>query len=259
MNIEVKANNLYKNCKDLSSFDKDNSIKISSSKEAYKIQDKFIQIKEKDMSDKIGGWKVALTNPEMQKLVKVDRPVEGAIMKSLIYKSGDTISFDQYVHLGAEAEIALKVEKNIPKDSKVFQDKIEILPYFKEVFSALEVVDDRNYADKCTFEYLVAQNSMNHGCVLSEPVVMDLMSLDQLTGKLFLSNKVFGEGTGKNVLGHPLNSVLYLINNLMSRGRTLYAGDIILTGSIATTCWPLNGDVVEAKIEGLKPAKFYVN
>ena len=117
--------------------------------------------------------------------------------------------------------------------------------------SALEIVDDRHSADKSNFEYLVAQNSMNHGCVLGEPETIDLLTLDQLEGDLIVSGEVFGSGKGKNVLHHPLNSVLYLVNNLIKRGRNLYAGDIVLTGSISTTCWPKSGDKVEAHIEKL--------
>jgi len=77
------------------------------------------------------------------------------------------------------------------------------------------------------------------------------MTLDKLEGELIVSGNIFGRGKGKNVLQHPLNSVLYLVNNLIKRGRKLYSGDIILTGSISTTCWPNNGDKVEAHIDKL--------
>ncbi len=63
---------------------------------------------------------------------------------------------------------------------------------------------------------------------------------------------------GKNVLQHPQNSVLYLVNNLIKRGRSLYAGDIVLTGSISTTCWPVVGDKVEANIDMLNSVSFNV-
>tara|TARA_B100001173_G_C15929727_1_gene522199 strand:- start:800 stop:1102 length:303 start_codon:yes stop_codon:yes gene_type:complete len=92
---------------------------------------------------------------------------------------------------------------------------------------------------------------MNHGCVIGEPVEIDLMTLDKLEGELIVSDNIFGRGKGKNVLQHPLNSVLYLVNNLIKRGRKLYAGDIVLTGSISTTCWPKNGDKVEAHVDKL--------
>ena len=49
---------------------------------------------------------------------------------------------------------------------------------------ALEIVDDRNYGANISFNKLVARNSMNYGCVLGDPVEIDLMSLDSLEGNL---------------------------------------------------------------------------
>ncbi len=258
MDAVDKAKQLYRNCKSLSSYKNDFKIKIANATEAYQIQEEFIKIKSSDISDTIGGWKVALTNPVMQKLVGVDRPAEGAIMRSLIYKNEDTIDSSKYSHLGSEAEIAIKVSRTFPSNIGEFQNKEDIIPFLGDVFAALEIVDDRYSADKSNFEYLIGQNAMNHGCVLGEPSTMDLNNLDQLEGELILSGQVFGTGKGKNVLKHPLNSVLYLINSLLQRGRTLNEGDIILTGSIATTCWPKKGDTVEANIKGLNPVKFQI-
>ena len=251
MNVQDKINILYNNCKNLLSYEFDNSIEIKNVDEAYLIQDSFINLKKKNGFGKVGGWKVALTNPEMQKLVGVDNPVEGAILNSLIYKNNVSLKLENYCHLGVEAEIALKIHKDIPSKINGFNSKEEITPYLKEVMIALEIVDDRNSGANITFEKLIAQNSMNYGCVIGEPIEMDLMTLDELEGELIVSDNIFGRGKGKNVLQHPLNSVLYLVNNLIKRGRKLYAGDIVLTGSISTTCWPKSGDKVEAHIDKL--------
>ena len=258
MNIQDKTKIIYNNCKKLKPFDSDNHIEINNTEEAYLIQDEFIKLKVDEGYGLIGGWKIALTNPEMQELVGVDRPVEGAILKPLIYKNNISLRLNNYCHLGAEAEIALKINKDIPVKEGGYLNKEEILPYLKEVMVALEIVDDRNAGSNITFEKLVAQNSMNYGCVLGEPVEIDLMCLDSLQGKLIVSGKEFGRGIGKNVLQHPLNSVLYLVNNLIKRGRSLYAGDVVLTGSISTTCWPIHGDKVEAHIDMLNSVSFNV-
>jgi len=256
MNIQEKTEIIYNNCKELKSYDADSHIEITNTEDAYLIQDGFIRLKEAEGFGSIGGWKIALTNPVMQKLVGVDRPVEGAILKPLIYKNNISLKFNKYCHLGAEAEIALKINKNIPIRKEGYLNKEDLLPYIKEAMAALEIVDDRNSGSNITFKKLVAQNSMNYGCVIGDPVEIDLMSLDSLEGKLIVSGKEFGRGIGKNVLQHPLNSVLYLVNNLIKRGRSLYAGDIVLTGSISTTCWPKLGEKVEAHIDMLNSVSF---
>jgi 2-keto-4-pentenoate hydratase len=251
MNVQDKSKIIYDNCMDLLPYSADCSVNLNNIEEAYLIQDTFLNYKESQGFGDIAGWKIALTNPEMQKLVGVDSPVEGAILRPLIYKNNASVKFNNYCHLGAEAEIALKIHKDIPLNEGGFNNKEQILPYLKGVMVAIEIVDDRNYGANVTFEKLIAQNSMNYGCVVGNLFDIDLMSLDKLKGQLILSNNIFGQGIGKNVLQHPLNSVLYLVNNLIKRGRKLYAGDIVLTGSISTTCWPKSGDKVEARIDKL--------
>ena len=196
MNSLEKDLQLYNSCKSLSSYKDDFQIQINDPEEAYQIQEDFIKIKKLDLAIH-RRMKVALTNPVMQKLVGVDTPAEGAIMKSLIYSNNDYLNFNNYLHLGSEAEIAIRVVKTFPKDVKNFNNMDEIIPFLGEVYAALEIVDDRHSADKSNFEYLVAQNSMNHGCVLGEPETIDLLTLDQLEGDLIVSGEVFGSGKGK--------------------------------------------------------------
>ena len=188
MNIKQKSKIIYNNCKDLESFHKDDDILIEDEAEAYLIQDEFIRLKEIQGYGDIGGWKVALTNPEMQKLVGVNRPVEGAILKPLIFQNNITLNINDYCHLGAEAEIALKINRNIPIKKEGYTNKEELIPYLKEAMVALEIVDDRNYGANITFKKLVAQNSMNHGCVIGEPLEIDLISLDSLKGSSSTTN-----------------------------------------------------------------------
>ena len=63
----------------------------------------------------------------MQRLVGVDYPVEGAIHKPLIYKNNVTVKLNNYCHLGAEAEIAIKIDKDIPSKINGFNNKEEII------------------------------------------------------------------------------------------------------------------------------------
>ena len=255
--IEV-AEILFKDCKNLIPFSQAEKITINSREEGYQVQDYFLKHKEKDGDGNIAGWKVALTNKEMQKLTGIDEPAEGAIFEPLIYNNNAKIKFDNFVHLGAEAEIAIRIGKDISIDSRQFSSIDELAPYVSEVMSALEIVDDRDYGREASLGILLGQNSMNYGCVLGEPTYMDPMKIDILKGSLIVNGEVFGIGSGKNVLGHPLKALMWLANSLLKRGRTLNTGDIVMTGSIATTCWPTKGDTVVADIEGLKPASLEV-
>ena len=48
----------------------------------------------------------------------------------------------------------------------------------------------------------------------------------------------FGEGYGRDILGHPFNSAAWLATQLNSRGQSLKAGEIVMTGSVMKTVFP---------------------
>ena len=56
-----------------------------------------------------------------------------------------------------------------------------------------------------------------------------------------LANKdgaAIGEGHGRDILGHPFNSVAWLATQLASRGAGLKAGQVVMTGSVMKTVFP---------------------
>ena len=52
-------------------------------------------------------------------------------------------------------------------------------------------------------------------------------------------------------MGNPLNSLVWLANQLASRGTTLEAGMVVMTGSTLATQFPAAGDRFVYEIEGL--------
>ena len=52
-------------------------------------------------------------------------------------------------------------------------------------------------------------------------------------------------------MGNPLNSLVWLANQLASRGTTLEAGMVVMTGSTLATQFPEAGDRFVYEIEGL--------
>jgi 2-keto-4-pentenoate hydratase len=45
-------------------------------------------------------------------------------------------------------------------------------------------------------------------------------------------------------MGHPLEALAWLANNLSSRGLGLWRGDVVITGSIVASKFPKSGDLV---------------
>ena len=63
MNVQDKINILYNNCKNLLSYEFDNSIEIKNVDEAYSIQDSFINLKKKKWFWRNWGLESCLNKP----------------------------------------------------------------------------------------------------------------------------------------------------------------------------------------------------
>jgi 2-keto-4-pentenoate hydratase len=66
-----------------------------------------------------------------------------------------------------------------------------------------------------------------------------------------LNGQVVGEGDGGDVLGHPLDAVLWLARALLMRGRELDAGDTVTTGTCTGILQVLPGQTLEADFGAL--------
>ena len=76
---------------------------------------------------------------------------------------------------------------------------------------------------------------------------------------LFKNNKILDSSYGKEVLGHPFNPAIWLINTLKRRKVFIKKGTIILTGSWTKTVFPTKGDSFKFTIDKLGSAKILIN
>jgi 2-keto-4-pentenoate hydratase len=64
--------------------------------------------------------------------------------------------------------------------------------------------------------------------------------------RVIVNGQVVREGSGSAVLGHPLNALEWLANNLASRGIGLRAGQCITTGVTTEVYMAAEGDRIIA-------------
>ena len=58
-------------------------------------------------------------------------------------------------------------------------------------------------------------------------------------------------GAGAACLGNPLNAVVWLAREMVTRGRPLIAGDIVMSGALGPMVAAQPGEVYEVRINGL--------
>ncbi len=227
------------------------SFRPSNIDEAYAIQEAFQKLLSSEWGT-VSGYKIALTTPVMQQMVGYNAPCFGTVFESGVHRSPAGVAAADYGRLGAECEVAVRLAAGLPASGAPY-DRAKAAESVGALMAAFELVDDRaaDYSDIHFFS-LVADNAWNAGVVLG-PEVTDWRGLDlaEARGEMTINGQPAGEGYGRDVLGHPLDALAWLANNLAERGKELSAGMIVMTGSIVSTKFLNPGDNATFTFEGL--------
>jgi 2-keto-4-pentenoate hydratase len=225
--------------------------------DAYDIQDQYVALLRRDNGEP-AGYKVGLTSATMQAFCGINHPIAGVVLASRLHRSGAKVRRSDFGRLGLEFEIAVRIRSDIPVADKAFTIET-IAPHIDGVCAAIELVDDRaaDYAD-LDVRSLVADNSWNAGIVLSD-FKSSWPDLAPLLGRATKNGDPIGEGYGRDILGHPFNSVAWLATQLASRGAVLKAGEVVMTGSVMKTIFPEQDAHYRFELEKLGPVEVQVS
>lgn len=218
---------------------------------AYAVQDALVAGWLAKGQDTIAGWKVGLTTSRMQRLCGIDQPIAGAILASRVHGSREAIRAGEYVRLGLEMELAVRIAEPLPLEARLAPAQVR--DCLSSVCAAFELVEDRaaDYAalDACS---LIADNSWNAGIVLGEAVAMEQVgNLIGRAGVLTRDGESIGRGMSEDAGGDPLEVVAWIASMLHERGRRLEPGQWIMTGSIVPTVFAGPGESYCFSIDGM--------
>lgn len=224
---------------------------------AYDIQDCVIRELCGDATARghAAGYKIGLTTPRMQAMCGVDQPIAGTVFAERVHQSPAAIDPAPFMHLGVESEIAVQLGKPLPDTNDL--DSAAVLACLSHVCAAFELIDDSN-ADytKLDAVSLVADNSWNAGLVLGPPSPAgNFFDLKDRVGVLHRNGAELDRGNSSDVMGDPLEVVVWLHNHLASRDAALQPGQWISTGSIVTTKFVAAGERYVFEVEGLAPVE----
>jgi 2-keto-4-pentenoate hydratase len=215
--------------------------------DAYDIQERYVSLLRGEHGTAV-GYKVGLTSATMQAFCRIDHPIAGVVLAKRVHRSGASVRRSDFGRLGLEFEIAVRIKSDVPVTSGPYTAET-IEPHIDGVCAGIELVDDReaDYADLDVLS-LVADNSWNSGIVLSE-FATSWPDLASVRGRATNDHVAIGEGYGRDILGHPFNSVAWLATQLASRGEGLKAGQIVMTGSVMKTVFPQEAAVYRFELE----------
>jgi NADPH2:quinone reductase len=214
--------------------------------EAYKLQDLVKNdILLENETTKVVGKKIAATSIMAQKSVSVNEPFYGNLFSHSTFASGAKISTSD-VSLGfqegfliIEPEFAVRMNSDTEAGTKYSPETIKhligsIIPSVEIATSAF-IMPDLEAFKKVGAPSLIADNACHGALILGDEYRCDssdrvVDSLDELTCWLELNGNTVANGSGRQVLGHPVNALCWLANALGERGEILKKGDVISTG-----------------------------
>lgn len=200
----------------------------------------------------LAGYKIGCTTAVMQAHLNLTSPCGGGVFESKVHFETADLALEDYVRVGAETEIAVRMGADLAADLAPF-DRESVASAVESCMAAMEIVDNR-YGDSAAMgtATLIADDFFGAGCLLGKPLG-DWRDLDlgAATGRLLVDGVEIGRGRGADVMGHPFEALAWLANKLAERGRMLRRGDIVLTGSLVKVHYPVPGETVEIAIDGL--------
>lgn len=221
--------------------------------EAYGIQAALHQWQQAEGHGSICGYKIGCTTAVLQEIIGVPNPAFGGVLDVNVHRDCAAFRLKDFQRAGIECEIAFRLCADMPASGAPYgRDQVEAA--IGACMAAIEVVDNR-YDDflEVPAPVLIADDFFHHACVLGTEV-SDWRRLDLAgaEGRTHIDGRLEGSGLGAEVLGHPLQAVVWIANRMAALGRDLKAGAFILTGSLAPVQW-LDSAPVEAviSIDGL--------
>jgi 2-keto-4-pentenoate hydratase len=168
------------------------------------------------------GWKVGLTSKAIQQQFGFHEPVFACVLDET--PSGHVFTPASLIEPGCESELCMRLARDLPPGSDLSAARDAV----GQVYPALEIIETRGPAQQIAL--VLADNGQQKTCVLGAPVPLP-DDPEAVTCVVQINGATVATGTGDAVLENPLNSLVWLATKLAQYGRSLKAGEIVMTGS----------------------------
>ena len=210
--------------------------------QAYRVQLGLIACREA-LGERQIGWKVGLTAPAIQQQFGFHEPVFGCILDSR--PSGHVFAKDSLIGGGFENELCMRLGSGLSGDVTLDAARAAV----DVVHPSLEIIETRGpFTEQIALA--MADNAQQKTVILGAPVKLPA-ALESIEATVEINGQTVATGLGSAVLGNPLNSLVWLAKKLGEYGRSLQAGDIVMTGSFTRQFPIAAGDRIRTTFAGL--------
>ncbi|MCF3933680.1 hypothetical protein L1787_09670 [Acuticoccus sp. M5D2P5] len=197
------------------------------------------------------GYKAAATSPGAQKQLGLDGPVLGVLFQDQMRRSGATVKIAEGARMIFELDLLVRVKSDAINQAKTPEEALAALDAVIPFIELGDLMTPKGVEVKGPL--LLAMNAGSRAGVMGEPVPIDGMTADDLLaikGRLSRGGTLLAEADASNLLGHPLEAVLWIVKAANARGMPLKAGDLLSLGSMGRFQMAAPG-LIEAVYDGL--------
>lgn len=196
------------------------------------------------------GWKLGHTSAAMRQQMGMSEPTYAPIYAAEIVAERAIVI--GLVHPRVEPEVAVKLTQDLAwsdLEPLVTDDRQGFLQSRRASNRcALEIVGSV-WDDYCfTWGENTADGSSGPGAALGDSIPLDALDV-RVTSRNYSAPGIHdaAQGTSSDVFGHPLDAVVWLIQQLGDHGKILAAGELVLTGSVTALLTLLPGILIKAE------------
>ena len=221
--------------------------------EALTIQKDFVKRLQPELGRPV-GYKVGLVTREAQEKYGVHAPLRGVLLEKMLLANGADVRRDFGVRPILEADLVVVVkDKAINKAASI----LDVAEHLRDVMAFIELPDAFIPTNPPPDGALLTAGNVGARLgVLGQRVpVSATADFVKALGEMNVTivddtGAELGRGQGKVILDHPLNAVLWLMEELHRTGERLKPGDFISLGSIKAIPLP-PAKAVTVRYDGL--------
>ena len=202
--------------------------------DGYCAQKKYLALLSSDLGNPV-GYKAGLTNTPLQERFGASEPLGGLMFASMLLPSGTSLDAQYGVRPVYEADLIVTV-----KDERINEARTpeEALRSLGEVVPFIELLDLQAEATSLNLATITAYNIVSRHGVTGKGIPVEATAgfIEALANMQSITTddtgRVIQIARGSDILGNPLNVVLWLTRHVNAQGHRLRAGDVLSLGAM---------------------------
>lgn len=197
------------------------------------------------------GWKIAATTPEMQRRLRATEPIYGRTFAQFAVDAPAAVPHAELLDPIIECEFLFRLARDLaPRDAPFVKD--EVAEAVAAVHAGIEIAECRFPLDRLPPMPAILADGAASGRYVIGDEIRDWRTHDlaQMPVSLTVNGTLRRHGAGHEVMGDPMNALVWLANERRIWGDGLRAGELISSGTASGMLLARAGDRMRADFGG---------